>query len=103
MTEWFQRVLDRGGQSVTLTQGGTVREIRAFLQPVTEKHQPPGMVTAIGTMDRRLWLYLGREAVSPGDRVAWGGRAFTVKNSAPFYVGETLSHWWAALEKETAT
>lgn len=99
MTEGFQRALTRHGQTVTLTQGGNARKILAFLQPVTEKNQTPYAVTAIGTVDGRVWLYLGREAVAIGDTMTWGSEKFTVGNSAPIYVGEELSHWWATLKK----
>lgn len=100
MTERVERILRRHGQHVAVTRDGKTADAQAFLQPVTGKNQTiPEVMTALGTEDTRLWLYLGRTEVSAGDEVAWGERRFTVRNSAPFYIGEALSHWWAALEK----
>ena len=55
-------------------------------------------------MDGRLWLYLGQAALETGDRVHWEDRAFRVRSSRPYYIGETLVYWWASLEaaKEAA-
>lgn len=102
---WVRDILARHGQHVTVEHGETAEEVRAFLQPVPEKgEEDPTAVTGIGTVDGRLWLYLGQAALETGDRVAWRDWAFRVCSSRPYYIGETLVYWWASLEpaKEAA-
>lgn len=97
--DWAERVLTGYGQVVTLCRGGVEEETRAFLQPVAEKGETAARATAIGTVDERLWLYLGRTALEAGDLVCWRGLRFWVRSCRPYYVGEELSHYWAALEQ----
>ena len=60
MDHWFEEVLDRYGQSVTVRRGEETVEAQAFFQPVTQQQEAaPFTVTALGTVDDRLWLYLG--------------------------------------------
>jgi len=106
MNGQVREILRRYGQTVTLRTGGGEAESRAFLQPVTQKQeQVPAMMTALGAVDGRLWLYLGETAVEADDRVLWNGVEFRVRSSRPYYIGETLLYWWASLEqaKEAAT
>lgn len=105
MTDWVRVILSRHGQTVTVCGAETEETVRAFLQPVTEKkEQVPDTVTGLGYVDERLWLYLGQKEVQPDDRVAWNGMEFRARSSRPYYIGETLMYWWAALEaaKEAA-
>lgn len=100
MRAWVQEILERYGQTVTLETAEGETEARAFLQPVQERREEvPGTVTEIGWVDGRLWLYLGRQEVRPGETVRWNGTAFQVRSSRPHYTGGALSHWWAALEQ----
>ena len=91
MDHWFEKILARYGQAVTVCRGEESIQVQAFFQPVTKQQ---------GTVDDRLWLYLGLQAVESGDTINWNGRAFRVRSSRPYYVGQTLSHWWAMLEVE---
>lgn len=101
MTDWVRQVLDRYGQEITLRRGETETAIRAFLQPVTEKReQVPDTATALGWIDGRQWLYLGQEPLETGDTLTWKDVTFRVRSCRPYYIGEALSHYWAALEKE---
>lgn len=105
MADWVRDILTRHGQRVTVERDETTEEIRAFLQPILEKSEEnPTAVTGIGAVDGRLWLYLGQAALETGDRVCWENRAFRVRSSRPYYIGETLVYWWASLEaaKEAA-
>ena len=98
MTEMVQQVLKRWGQTVLVIREGEPRASQAFLQPAAEKQKAwPFSVTPLGPVDHRMWTYLGRTEVRPGDRVRWQDREFTVRNSMPYYLGEELSHWWATL------
>lgn len=100
MTAWIQEILERYGQTVTLETAEGERSTRAFMQPVRERREEvPGTVTEIGWVDGRLWLYLGREEIRPGETVRWNGTAFQVRSSRPYYIGGILSHWWASLER----
>jgi len=95
MKNLLEPILLRYGQDLTVNGGSTVR---AFLQPVTDRAKAsPYTVTPLGTVDDRLWIYLGSAALSPGDTVAWYDRSFTVRNSEPVGSGTELQHWWAAL------
>ena len=35
-----------------------------------------------------------------GDTLTWKDVTFRVRSCRPYYIGEALSHYWAALEKE---
>jgi len=101
----MQSVLAQYGQRVIITTAAGETEVRAFLQPVTEKsEQVPETYGGLGWMDERLWLYLGRTALETEDQVVWRGLTFRVRSCRPYYVGEELSHYWASLElaKEAA-
>lgn len=101
MTGWVREVLARYGQTAVLETAEGRICTRAFLQPVMERReQADGTVTEIGRADGRLWRYLGREKVEPGDALEWNGMAFQVRSSRPFYIGGALSHWWASLERK---
>lgn len=97
--EWIREVLERCGQRAVLRTAEGEAEVLAFLQPLAErKEDVPGAATSAGWVDQRLWLYLGRERVDPGDTVLWNGLSFRVRSSRPYYIGGTLCHWWASLE-----
>ncbi len=101
MMDWVREVLARYGQETVVRTAEGETTVRAFLQPVAEKReQVPGTMTAIGWIDERLWLYLGQAAVSEGDTVRWKDMSFRVRSGRPYYIGETMTHWWAALERE---
>lgn len=105
MTDWVRVILNRHGQTVTVCRAESEETARAFLQPVTEKkEQVPDIMIGLGYVDERLWLYLGQKEVQPEDRVVWNDMEFQVRSSRPYYIGEMLMYWWAALEaaKEAA-
>lgn len=100
MTAWIEEILSRYGQTVTLEIKEGRHAVQAFLRPVRERREMvPGTVTEIGWVDGRLWLYLGREEIGPGDTVEWNGMALQVRSSRPYYIGGTPSHWQASLER----
>ena len=101
MTDWVRQVLDRYGQEVTVESGMETRAIRAFLQPMTEQREEArGDPTPLGWTDGRLWLYLGQTPLEEADTLGWNGLNFRVRSCRPYFVGERLSHYWAALELE---
>ena len=101
ITDWVRQVLERYGQEVTLHHEGTETALRAFLQPVTEKgERVPDTATALCWLDGRQWLYLGQASLETGDTLTWKGLTFQVRSCRPYYIGEALCHYWAALEKE---
>ena len=96
----LDRALERYGQTVTVEAGGGAKTVRAVVQPMTENRETlPEVITALGGLDGRLWLYLGREAVETGDRVTWEERRFRVRSGRPYSIGGTVVCWWAALER----
>ena len=99
MTRWVEDILRKYGQAVTLVRGEERAEARAFLQPVTQRDEAVPEISDVGWLDGRLWLYLGREALGAGDRVLWNGQRFRVRSGRPHYIGGTLCHWRAVLER----
>ena len=100
MTRVIQDILRRYGQSVTVCLAEGEVTVKAFFQPLKERQeQVPELVNSLGGIDRRLWQYLGQTALRAGDRVLWNGRAFQVRSSRPYYIGETCLYWWASLER----
>ena len=101
MTDWVRQVLERYGQDVTVDTADGERTVRAFLQPMTERDERARSdVTSIGWVDGRLWLYLGQTALEEGEALAWEATRFRVRSCRPYYIGNALSHYWAALEQE---
>ena len=101
MTNWMWRTMEQYGQKVTVQAGEDTVSVRAFLQPVTERgEEVRETVTPIGWVDGRLWLYLGQMALEEADHVMWNGLTFRVRSCRPYYIGDRLSHYWAALELE---
>lgn len=103
-TTAFSDILARYGQQVTVYRSGEAQGTvcRAFLQPILERQGRQDVPTALGTICRGRWLYLG-DPLIPLDRledgcVQWKGQRFEVVRVQPIYVGETLSHWWAVLK-----
>ena len=101
MTGWVRQILERYGQKVTVQTGETTVDVRAFLQPVPERSERAREeATPIGWVDVRLWLYLGQTALEEGEALAWEATRFRVRSCRPYYIGNALSHYWAALEQE---
>ena len=101
MTDWVWQAMARYGQKVTVQAGDTTVSVRAFLQPVTERDEKVRETVApIGWVDGRLWLYLGQTALEEGEALAWEATRFRVRSCRPYYIGNALSHYWAALEQE---
>lgn len=103
MTRRVEEILARYGQAVSVEHAGQAETVRAFLQPVTERDETAPEMAEIGWLDGRLWLYLGRKAVEAGDFVSWNGRRFRVRSGRPHYIGDTLCHWRAVLERARET
>ena len=99
MTDWIGSILRRCGQTVVIRRTGGDVSAQAFLQPVTEKREEfPDEMTPLGWLDGRLWLYLGELALETDDRVVWDTMTFRVRSCRPYYLGNRLTHYWAALE-----
>ncbi|MBD5147561.1 MAG: hypothetical protein HDT19_02015 [Oscillibacter sp.] len=103
--DWMGEALGKYGQRVLIRRQDGEAEARAFFQPLPERgEQVPQNPTSLGWADKRLWLYLGREELAPGDAVVWEERTFRVRSVRPYHVGEHLHHYQAFLEaaKEAA-
>ncbi len=99
-----QTVLDlmrRYGQTVEVVRAGERIPARAFVQPIVTR--PEGrqhMPTPLGLRREDRFLYLGEPQVelkAGTDRVVWLDREFEVLSAQVFYVGQSVSHWWAVL------
>ena len=100
MTDWIREILNRYGQVVTIRAKDGDVTAYALIQPVTERReQESDVVSELGALDGRLWLYLGQKAVESGDRICWNGMEFRVRSGRPYYMGETVLYWWASLER----
>lgn len=99
---WVQEILKRWGQRVTLCRAdGSEEESRAFLQPVSQqKEAEPFLMTELGSVDDRLWLYLGTVPLEAGEHLLRGERCFRVRSCRPYEMGERPLYWWAMLEGE---
>ena len=105
MTRWVDEILEKYGQEVAIERGGEEEPetVRAFLQPVRERDEAVPETVAIGWLDGRLWLYLGRAELKDGDFLQWEGRRFRVRSARPHYIGDALCHWRAVLERARET
>lgn len=75
--------------------------IRAFLQPLPNPNESsPTIPTGLGWVDQRRWLYLGQTELFPGETICWNSMRFHVHSCRAFFVGSTLSHYWASLSLE---
>ena len=98
---WTRKIFSEYGQAVAVVRGTERRTLRAFLQPVAERDETELFtMTALGSVDDRLWKYLGPEELTAEDRVAWNGLTFRVRSCRPHCVGERVEYWWAMLERE---
>ena len=101
MTDWVREILRRYGQTVTVRNIDGEQAAKAFLQPVVQKgERVPSAITGIGTMDERLWLYIGQTALNAGDQIVWNKMACRVQSSRLYSIGESTMYWWASLEQE---
>ena len=103
MTHWVDEVLRRYGQEAAVEREEGLELVRAFLQPVAEREEHIPEAEAIGWLDGRRWLYLGKAAVEAGDTLVWNGQRFHVRSGRPHYIGSRLSHWRAVLERTRET
>ena len=88
MTRWVEEILRRYGQEAEVVRReGETERVRAFLQPIRERDEAVPETAAIGWLDGRLWLYLGR----------------AVRSGRPHYIGQALCHWRAVLERARET
>ena len=76
MTRRVDEILRRYGQEAAIERAEGTELVRAFLQPVRERDEEGPEPSAVGRLDGRLWLYLGKAALRTGDRVVWNGRRF---------------------------
>ena len=101
MTELLERILRAYGQTATLTHAGETAEGKAFLQAMEEAGKAePYAVSPLGFADDRRWRCVTRMAVDDGDRVAFQGRSFRVRNARVVYLGGELCHYEAILTAE---
>ena len=101
MTEILEHILRAYGQSVTVTRGRETAEGKAFLQAMEEAAKAePYAVSPLGFSDDRRWRCITRMAVDDGDRVAFRGRNFRVRNARAVYLGGELCHYEAILTAE---
>lgn len=42
----------------------------------------------------------GADGPGGGEALAWEATRFRVRSCRPYYIGNALSHYWAALEQE---
>lgn len=108
MRRRLEQIMARYGQTVTLRpRKGEAREVRAFVQPVTQARRDlNGTMTPLGAVSEALWVYIGPGDVplSPGDGVDQDSLALTAREVKVLYWGDTPLYHWALLgrRKEAA-
>lgn len=103
MKEKLETVFERFGLAVRVTQGETVRETHAFVQPMTrESGEEPFTATPVGAADGHVWRYLGPAEVElrMGDRLTCRSGSYVVRDTAAMYLGEEALYRWAMLAPE---
>ena len=101
MKDWIGEILALHGQTVTVRHAAGEVAVQAFVQPLTGRNeQVPDAMCGIGSLDGRLWLYLGQEEVQPEEQILWGGQIFRVRSSRVYHLSEMPLYWWASLEQE---
>ena len=80
--DWIREILRGHGQQVTIRMVDGSAVTQAFLQPVTERNERVSEVQSeLGSIDGRLWLYLGKSAVKENDCICWQDKEFRVRSS----------------------
>lgn len=103
MKDKLETAFERFGLAVRITQGETVRETRAFVQPfMRESGDEPFTATPIGAADGHVWRYLGPAEVvlTMGARIACRSGSYIVRDTAAVYLGEEVLYRWAMLAPE---
>lgn len=93
----------RYGRTVTVEHGEETREARGFVQPITaESGGEPFSVGVLGASDERCWRYLGSAGVkvTQGDRIRCGAKRYRVRRAEAVKLGDTVTHYWAVLDRE---
>ena len=97
-TAWTA-ILNRYGRTVTVCEGETRAEVRAFLQPIGERGREQNVPTPLGLHPEERLLYLGpkdRQLTADVSVVEWNGRRYDVCSAHPVGGADT-HHWWAVL------
>ena len=95
--EWIA-ILNRYGQSVTVTRGGVRAAVKAFVQPVLDKEQQLGP-SPLGLRREERCLYLGPAhfPLFPQESVvSWEGVDYEVRSTRMVGDGH---HVWAILQR----
>lgn len=97
--EW-REILRRYGQEITVYDGsGQSARVRAFLQPLPEKHAEQLAPSPLGLRPDDRLLYLGPKdaaLTARESRVEWNGRAYAVQSAHLAGPGDGC-HWRAVL------
>lgn len=104
MRRMLEKVISCYGRSVVLHRGEETHEIRAFLQPMTERVERlmqfhPG---SLGLEDRDRFVYIGplEPEARQGDRVTAQGESYQIRSAQRVYGSGEAVYIWAACVKE---
>lgn len=101
--DWLRGILQRYGNTVTITRGGRAEVVHAFVQPLRRRHRLyiNDKVIPAGYFDNAYRLYIGdrRHQFSYGDgaELSCNGESYTVVTAEEFIVGDEASYVWAIL------
>ena len=98
----LERIFAGYGSEIRLERGDMpAYMVPAFLQPMENSDKEfPFAVTALGSVDNRLWLCLTREELWEGDRVWFRGTCYEAVNCAEIAVAGETVYWRSLLRME---
>ena len=105
ITDCLKRALRKYGSIVTVTHGGRIKSVKAFIQPLRRRHRlyMNDKTGPAGRFDNSYKYYIGEQYLSEGDTVAMqNGEEFTVVISEEYLIADKPVYVWAILRPKNA-
>ena len=98
---YLKSMLDRYGNTVSISRGGRREVVRAFIQPLRRRRRLyiRDKKVPLGYFGDDYYLYIGDGAhgLSGGEVLTFKGRAYTVLSADEFFVRDSAAYSWAIL------
>lgn len=104
MISTIQHILSAYGTDLTLTQGGTVKNVRGFFRAVNSNswQSMESEATLLGEITRGQYAYIGPADgdVREGDTLSLGSKNYLVRRTELYYFGnQPIYQWGLCVEK----